>query len=808
MMSAVWMRAKNDLRARWRGAILLTLVIGLTAALAMTAASGARRTETSYARLLAKAKAFDVEVQLTGDSGDTDEHFDSGLELLDAIGRLPEVAERGKIAFVPGTRGTPGAPPEPFAWTVTTVTAVDVSVGTTFEIPELVSGRLANLESAEEAMVTEEFLDTHHVAVGDEFPLQLVTFEEMLELFGGSFPIPTAPIANLKIVGVWRGPHDVSIQEQTGIMWLTPAFYERYSDEVATLESLLVRLRDGERDMNSFVAGAREVGGIDAISIVTQDDLVAKVDRALGVQSIALWALAAAIAAGGILVLGQAVGRWLAFGRDDVPTLRALGLGRGRLIATFGIPSAAVALGAAIAAVAFSILLSPVVPVGIARTVDPDLGFAFDTRTLAVGAAAVLAIITARGWLQGVVETRTRRAEGDVRAKPAGAADVLARGGAPPSIVTGVRFAVEPGKGRSAVPVRSVIAGTILSIIAVVGAFVFGRSMEHMLATPATYGWNWDMIVNGGEDPEITDAIQKKLVASKHVREFSRVEIRATTFRGSDLETLAVDPVEGNVAPRILDGRVPAADDEVALASTTMRRAGVQIGDVAQFPAANCPEGERCTIEFRVVGRVVHWGEGSDPDVGAAFTGTGQARVATTEGFTDFALRLTPGGSRTAKRDAILEETGADGMLARLPVNIGNVARARSMPVLLSAILAVLTLVTMLHALISAARRRRHDLAVLKTLGFVRRQVRTAMAWQSMTTVVIALIVGIPLGVVAGRWTWASLSDRLGVDAVPVAPAVGIALGSLAVIVLAGLVAMGPARIAARAKPAEILRTE
>ena len=808
-MSAVWMRAKNDLRVRWRGAALLAVVIGLTAAFAMTAAAGARRTATSYQRLLEQTKAFDVEVQLTGDDTENDAQFDTGLELLDAIGRLPQVADRGKIAFIPATRGTPGAPPKPFSWDVSTVAAVDPTVGRTFEIPTVVAGRLADLGAAHEAMVTKEFLDTHDVEVGDEFPLQLVTFDEMIDLFGGRFPIPTAPLVTLEIVGVWRSPHDVSIQEQSGIMWLTPAFYERYSTSIATLESLLVRLRNGERDMRSFTAAARELGGIDAVSIVTQDELVGKVDRALGVQSTALWALAAAIAAGGILVLGQAVGRWLGHGRDDVPTLRALGMGRGLLAATFGVPAAVVAIGAAAAAVVFTILLSPLVPVGIARTVEPEIGIFFDAPVLAVGAGAVLAVVLGRGWLQGVIESRRRRDLEAGRAKPAGAADVLARGGASPAIVTGVRFAVEPGAGRTAVPVRSVIAGTILSIVAVVGAFVFGRSMEHMLGTPATYGWNWDMVVNGGEDPEITSEIERKLVASKHAREVSKVAIRITAFRGADLETLGFERLEGNIVPRILEGRIPTADDEVALASTTMRRAGLKIGDTARFPAAACPDDQpQCTTPFRIVGRVVHWGEGSDPDVGAAFTLPGQARISTTEGFIDFVVRFLPGAKRTQARDAILEELGADGTLPRLPVNIGNVARARSMPVLLSVILAVLTLITMLHALITAARRRRHDLAVLKTLGFLRRQVRAAVAWQSMTTVVLALIVGIPLGIVAGRWTWTSLSDRLGVDAAPVAPVAGLALGSLAVILLAGVVAMGPARIAARTRPAEILRTE
>ena len=144
----------------------------------------------------------------------------------------------------------------------------------------------------------------------------------------------------------------------------------------------------------------------------------------------------------------------------------------------------------------------------------------------------------------------------------------------------------------------------------------------------------------------------------------------------------------------------------------------------------------------------------------------------------------------------------------RLPVNIMNVARARTVPLILAAILGGLALATIVHGLVMAARRRRHDLAVLKTLGFVRRQIRAAVAWQSTTTVAVSLAVGVPIGILLGRWAWTVLADGLGIRLMWVAPVGYIAAGAALVIVLANLAAMVPARIAARARPAEILRTE
>jgi hypothetical protein len=807
-MSAVWMRTRNDLRARWRGAVLLALVLGLTAAIAMTAAAGARRTTTSYQRLLAESNAYDAEIQLTGDDGETDADFDEGQQILAAIAALPEVVDHGRIAFVPATEATPGSPAPPFSWDVSTVARVDPSLGTTLEIPRLISGRLAELDKPHEAMVTPEFLEERGLRIGDRFTLQLVTFEEMLELFFGRNPTPTGDIVTLTIVGSWRLPHDVSIQEQTGILILTPAFYERYSDENATLEALDIRLRNGSEDIDSFVAGARRIAGVDAITVSTQDDFVSKVDRALGIQSTALWALALAIGAGGALVLGQAIGRWLSHGSADLPGLRALGMGRGHLIMTVVLPALLVGAAAAFVACVAMFLVSPLVPVGLAREVEPDVGFFIDVTVSVQGAGAVVAVVSLRAWLQGLALTRHHAAELQNRTRPSVAVDRLARGGASPALVTGVRFAVEPGRGRTAVPVRSVIAGIILSIVAVVASFVFGRSMENMLANPETFGWNWDLIVFGGEDPDFTKEIERKLAVSRQVASLARVEIKTTRFVGSDIETLAIESVKGSILPTMLEGSFPDAPDEVALASKTMRAAGVTIGESVDFPGADCAEGASCPLAYRVVGRIVFWAEASDPDVGAAFTEQGQARIATSEGFTDFVVRVPSGTDPAAADVSIKEELGTDGSTPTRPTSIGNVARARSMPTLLAGILAVLALFTMIHALLTAARRRRHDLAVLKTLGFLRRQVRAAVAWQSVTTIVLALVVGIPIGIAAGRWTWSLLSDRLGVNAHPVAPLGWIALGAVAVVLLANVVAIAPGRVAARTSPAQILRTE
>jgi ABC-type lipoprotein release transport system permease subunit len=112
------------------------------------------------------------------------------------------------------------------------------------------------------------------------------------------------------------------------------------------------------------------------------------------------------------------------------------------------------------------------------------------------------------------------------------------------------------------------------------------------------------------------------------------------------------------------------------------------------------------------------------------------------------------------------------------------------------------------HTLVSSIHRRARDLAVLKTLGFVRSQVRAVVAWQSVFLAAATLLVGVPAGVAVGRWTWTIFADRVGVVPAPRVPLLAVGLVIPATVVLANLLGVVPARSAARTRPAIVLRTE
>jgi hypothetical protein len=73
---------------------------------------------------------------------------------------------------------------------------------------------------------------------------------------------------------------------------------------------------------------------------------------------------------------------------------------------------------------------------------------------------------------------------------------------------------------------------------------------------------------------------------------------------------------------------------------------------------------------------------------------------------------------------------------------------------------------------------------------------------------VVALLVGLPLGVAAGRWAWMLVAEGLESPAGPVIPALTLLLAVPAAVLVANLTAALPARAAAGTRPAVVLRSE
>ena len=142
------------------------------------------------------------------------------------------------------------------------------------------------------------------------------------------------------------------------------------------------------------------------------------------------------------------------------------------------------------------------------------------------------------------------------------------------------------------------------------------------------------------------------------------------------------------------------------------------------------------------------------------------------------------------------------------PTGITSYTHIDRTPTVLAVLLASIGAAVLAQFAVLSGRRRRRDFAILKALGLLRRQVSSITAWQISILAVLALLAGLPLGVAAGRWTWALFARELGIPATAITPLPLVLLSVPAVIFIANAVAFWPGRTTARLKPAEILRTE
>jgi putative ABC transport system permease protein len=142
------------------------------------------------------------------------------------------------------------------------------------------------------------------------------------------------------------------------------------------------------------------------------------------------------------------------------------------------------------------------------------------------------------------------------------------------------------------------------------------------------------------------------------------------------------------------------------------------------------------------------------------------------------------------------------------PSDIHNYAGVRDTPLVLGAVLALLAVGTLAHMLLTGVRRRRRDLAILKTLGLLRSQLLRVISWQASALAIAALLVGLPLGLLAGRWAWQLFAGSTGVGNDASVPVPLLLLAIPLTVILANLIAAGPGWSATRIRPALILRSE
>lgn len=796
-MDAVRLRFASELRGRWRAWLALALVAGLMAGLVLAAVAGARRTESAYDRFLSRQRGADVAFP---DDGETPPPPD-----LRAIERLPQVAEsaRGKVFYGPGN--------------IAALAPADDRLGTTINRVKLLEGRLPDPRRVDEALLAFPAAEQLGLDVGSTFPLVEPEFE---------VEAAKAGIENVtfRVVGIGAVPGEFPPQYPglAPLIHLTPAFYRKYarSEALPPRDSLVVRLERGQADVPAFLAEVERLAQGKPLLYVTAAQQKAPTQRSFHLQALALWILAGLVALAAALVLAQSLARQTLLESTDMPTLRALGMTRRQLLGLGLARVAVTSLAAAIVAVAVALALSPLTPLGVARTAEPEPGFAADVVVLALGAlgtiVVLLALATFPAWrASGLAGDPPGGSRPQAARSSLAAVSALARLGARPALVVGARMALEPGRGRSAVPVRTTLAGLVLAVAAVAAALAFGASLDHLLATPRLYGVSWDLEVTNfgsGRDANLSPRAER-LAATPGVAELSIGSYGGFPVDVGRLQEVGSVAIDGPVGPPVLEGRRPAGPGEVALGTKTMRRAGVEIGDTVEVGLSGLPARRLVVVGRTVLPQPVETRLGEGVLLTQAAMRrllAGNPSLAETAVATDVYVRLEPGAERGAVISALRPRFSEVFSVIEneKPVDIVNFGRVQSLPILLAGILGLLAASTLVHMLVTAVRRRRRELAILKTIGFVKGQVIETVLWEATILAALALAVGVPVGLAAGRFAWSVLADRVGVAAEPILPAWQLVVLAAGTLLVANLAAIVPGRLAAATQPADALSVE
>jgi putative ABC transport system permease protein len=267
----------------------------------------------------------------------------------------------------------------------------------------------------------------------------------------------------------------------------------------------------------------------------------------------------------------------------------------------------------------------------------------------------------------------------------------------------------------------------------------------------------------------------------------------------------------------VVDGRLPRRTGEAVLGRATAERLGVAVGDRVRVTTGGAVIGN---WRARIVGTVVM------PAIGQFLsdrTGLGVGAFVlvptrTLHKDTSFTgVRLDPEVRPTQLLAAIRGRVGAWDLSGSPPLlftdpvrppEIVNAGAMRTAPVLLAGVLALALLVALGLSIASTVNARRGDYAIYRAIGFRSAQVGRSVQVQAITTMLVGVVIGIPVGIAGGRFLWSRFAEELGIapDAqLPVAVLASVAAGALLGAVVAAWL---PARSAARRPPAEALTTQ
>ncbi len=782
-MAAIRMLARAQLRRSLRTMLLLGVLAGVTAGIVVGSAQLARRTATARERLEQAAAAPDAMLQVV-----------AGPEVVPEILGLPEVEEA--VVTATGIAALGGNDKQFLG-----LLALPANRPRDLFRPIVLDGRLPDPSRPDEMVVSEDLATVRGLRVGTVVPLAFLTAREFGE-FDIGFGEPDGPKVDMKIVGSVRTATDRGINsiEAFSTPALTALISAGGSDSYPTI---LVKLRDGTASLPEFTRKARAIGDaapplpgmeeFDGVEVQVPSRQRAVIAVTVRVLTIGLLTFAGVAGVAGLLGVALVMRRHFHSTVDpDLAALGAVGVTSRQVRAARLLTAAPfVALGTVVA-LGLAAVLGVLEPLGSMAREEPFPGWHVNLSILAVALPVVVGILVLIALVSG--PTRLRRPVPPLHTNAVAAR--LATAGAPPTTVVGTRMALQAGRGRTAVPVRSTLVATTLGIFGVVAVIVFVASLDRLVDSPERWGWVADAEVIDTQD-ELTARLERDpLVTALSVYREAPVQVEDRIITAESYATPS-----RTVGWTIVDGSVPTGTNEIMLGTRLARDLGRGIGDTVDLRRQGGG-----TATFTIVG------VGAGPNLtnqqfagGVILRSDDLVRFARSQPFTGVSVALRGDDVEHFER-----RYGGDAeiALAERPHDVDNLAQLGALPWFLALFLVVVGVVVLGNFLLTTTRRRRRDLDTLRAMGFVPRQVHALVATVALVTVGVGLVIGVPLGIAAGRLGWQLTARSVYVAQDTLVPLVSLVAFVGAALVATLLVAVWPAWRAARDPAARGLRDE
>jgi len=786
MVAAITLVVRAELRRhRWTLALSALIVVLVTGAV-LTAAAGARRTASVLDRMQAAHPQPDLSLSVNDPrfASDVDQvrDLEARLAKLDGVERVVAIHNLFIETGLDEGFWLSTGPDDHFLETV------DVIV---------VNGRLPGVESEAEVAIDEPASTALGLGVGDVLVAPTIRTETAAAAIEGTGEwLIDGPELVLDVVGVYRSGLEVD-GVPSGIG--SPDTGSYIGEAVAFDVLFAIGADPDVFELEQAIALAYEAAPDAWVYWGDGATLIEPVRTAFDVIAAGLTVFALVALAGGLVALGQLVSRQISQSDSIAPIASALGMSHRAITVATALPAiVAIVVGSLIGSVV-SVLLSPMFPIAAARRAEVDPGIRVDWAVLVVGSLLIVGSTSMVALIAAARQGVRRETEPSAATHGRWAS---VRRMLPVSAGVGIGSVSPEGHRARAAP-RSAVVGSVTGIAGFVAIAVFVVSQQAAADDATRLGWGWD------SQPEVIDEDPGKVLSA--LADDDRLAAVGTAFCGDarfdDTVTslCALDVVSGSISLTFLEGRGPTSPDEVAAGLVTMDEYDLDVGDIIEVTG----ESEN-TRALKVVGVVVQPDE-TAPGEGLVVNGTGFDALSLYRAQQYVVLAYPDGVDADELEAALVQDYPVEFnefSHPRTPDSLRQLERVRSTLIALAAFLGVLGVVGLVHFLVLSGNRRRAESAVLRAIGFVRRQTVAVVVWQAVAIAAIGVIVGVPLGVLVGRSVWIESVDHIGIADHPTMP--WLVIATVVVVAIAGavVIALIPGWWAARRSPRDALRTE